>query len=135
MIPFRSHGMVVIELSDLGRGPFYRQIVEQLEAQILDGHLRAGDVLPPPSALARTLLVSGWTVRRAYAELERRGYVEWPSDDHVIVAFAVRSRHHLQTNSLAEASLVEAIERALSLGISPERLRHLVDTKLTEEAQ
>ena len=56
--------------------PIYKQIIDQVKAQIIAGRLTAGDALPSMRALASQLRISVITTKRAYEELEREGYIE-----------------------------------------------------------
>lgn len=53
--------------------PLYRQMYDQLAAQILRGEIAPGEVLPPIRTVAQELSVSLISVRRAWEELERDG--------------------------------------------------------------
>ncbi|MEQ8347640.1 MAG: PLP-dependent aminotransferase family protein [Sneathiellaceae bacterium] len=55
--------------------PFYRQILQRMQALIVDGHLPAGFRLPNQRSLARRLNVNVATVNRAYREAARRRLV------------------------------------------------------------
>ena len=59
-----------------GAGPRYLQIAALIEAGIADGHLDAGDRLPPQRNLAAALGVDLTTVTRAYDEARRRNLLE-----------------------------------------------------------
>jgi len=59
-----------------GSGPRYLQIAALIEAGIADGHLDAGDRLPPQRSLAAALKVDLTTVTRAYDEARRRNLLE-----------------------------------------------------------
>ena len=70
-----------LEISvDLGRRegapPVYRQIADQIRADVAAGRLRPGDRLPPIRALARQLGVNRDTVALAYDALAADGMVE-----------------------------------------------------------
>jgi len=56
--------------------PYYRQIADQIRAQIAAERLAAGSRLPPIRELARELQVNRDTVALAYEELARAGIVE-----------------------------------------------------------
>ena len=56
--------------------PIYRQLFDQLCAQILDGRLKSGDALPPIRTVARELSISVIPVKRAWEELESAGFLE-----------------------------------------------------------
>ena len=55
--------------------PIYTQIAEQVAAQILKGDLTPGTTLPPIRTVARDLEISVITVRKAWEELERQGFI------------------------------------------------------------
>jgi GntR family transcriptional regulator len=55
--------------------PLYRRIEEDVLAQITEGDLQPGDMIPPERELCEHYGVSRITVRRAISELETRGYV------------------------------------------------------------
>ncbi len=59
-----------------GAGARYLQIAALIEAGIADGHLNAGDRLPPQRSLAASLKVDLTTVTRAYDEARRRHLLE-----------------------------------------------------------
>ncbi|MES1939762.1 GntR family transcriptional regulator [Salinisphaera sp. T5B8] len=59
-----------------GSGPRYRQLVEAVVAAIESGELGEQEKLPPQRRLGHALGVTTGTITRAYAELERRGWVE-----------------------------------------------------------
>lgn len=54
----------------------YEQIENQIRDQIVDGTLERGSALPSIRKLARALGISIITVRRAYDDLEREGYID-----------------------------------------------------------
>jgi len=64
----------------------YKQIVEQIRSQIVDGKLAPGDSLPTVRSLASELEVSALTVFRAYGELRDMGLLETRARQGVLVA-------------------------------------------------
>lgn len=65
-----------IRLSKDSREPIYHQIEKQLKALIAGGHLQAGASLPSIRVLSKDLEVSVITTRRAYQNLEQKGFIE-----------------------------------------------------------
>lgn len=65
--------MIVIDYSD--KRPIYEQIVERFRMLILNGVLEADEKLPSVRSLAIELSINPNTIQRAYAELERNGFV------------------------------------------------------------
>jgi GntR family transcriptional regulator len=56
--------------------PIYRQLIDQVRAQIATGKLVPGDFLPSVRQVASDLAVNPMTVSKAYSLLERDGVVE-----------------------------------------------------------
>ena len=54
----------------------YEQIKNSIKANILNGNLKQGELLPSIRSLAKDLKVSIITVKRAYEDLENENYVE-----------------------------------------------------------
>ena len=59
-----------------GEGPRYRQVADAIVAAIGTGELAEAEKLPPQRRLAHALGVTTGTITRAYAEVERRGFVQ-----------------------------------------------------------
>jgi GntR family transcriptional regulator len=57
--------------------PIYRQLVEQLRAQVAGRRLAAGEFLPSVRTVAEHLQINPMTVSKAYSLLEREGVVEF----------------------------------------------------------
>ena len=56
--------------------PIYRQLIDQIRAQVAGGRLAAGEFLPSVRQVAEELQVNPMTVSKAYSILEREGVVE-----------------------------------------------------------
>src|ERR1043165_5679415 len=56
--------------------PIYRQLVEQIRAQVVGGKLEAGEFLPSVRQVAEELAVNPMTVSKAYSLLEKDEVVE-----------------------------------------------------------
>lgn len=65
--------MIVIDYQD--RRPLYEQIVEKFKMLIVRGVLEADSQMPSVRALATQLSINPNTIQRAYAELERQGFI------------------------------------------------------------
>lgn len=65
--------MIVIDYKD--NRPIYEQIVEKFQNLILKGVLQENDKIPSVRALAMELSINPNTIQRAYAELEREGFI------------------------------------------------------------
>ena len=65
--------IVISNASDL---PIYEQISSQINSLIMNGTLKEGELLPSIRVIAKELKVSVITTKRAYADLERDGFIE-----------------------------------------------------------
>lgn len=65
-----------IIISNASEKPIYEQISSQIKAQIMNGYLKEGELLPSMRVIAKELKVSVITTKRAYADLERDGFIE-----------------------------------------------------------
>ena len=68
----KENGMIIIDYSD--KRPIYEQVVK-IQMLIVNGALEADAKLPSVRALAVELAINPNTIQRAYAELERRGFI------------------------------------------------------------
>jgi GntR family transcriptional regulator len=64
-----------IELKDLSHNPVYVQVRQEIETQIKNKTLAAGEQLPSPAALGQKLSVDKGEIQRAYFELEQLGLI------------------------------------------------------------
>ena len=55
--------------------PIYEQVRDGFRDLIISGALRGGDKLPSVRELATSLTINPNTIQRAYAELERNGFI------------------------------------------------------------
>src|SRR5580658_9073455 len=73
--------------------PIYRQLLDQVRAQIATGRLAPGEFLPSVRQVAAELTVNPMTVSKAYSLLERDGVVELVRGQGMrVIGRAVRPR-------------------------------------------
>ena len=56
--------------------PIYQQIKNAITSQILSGELAEGEALPSIRQLADEIQISVMTIKKAYDELEKEGYLQ-----------------------------------------------------------
>ena len=56
--------------------PIYEQIKKSIINQILEGELNEDELLPSIRVLAQDIKISAMTIKKAYDELEREGYLK-----------------------------------------------------------
>jgi GntR family transcriptional regulator len=67
---------LLLQVAPTSGVPIYRQLVDQITAQIAGGRLLAGDFLPSVRQVAEQLDVNPMTVSKAYSILESQQVVE-----------------------------------------------------------
>ncbi len=65
--------MIILDYKDTR--PIYEQIVEKFKLLILKGILQKDEQMPSVRSLAVELSINPNTIQKAYAELERQGYL------------------------------------------------------------
>ena len=65
--------MIIIDYKD--SRPFYEQIVEKFKSLILKGVLETDSKMPSVRSLAMELSINPNTIQKAYAQLERDGFI------------------------------------------------------------
>ena len=103
-----------------GRDPLYRQIGDQLRADVLRGTLAEGDQVMSTTQYATTFRINPATAARAFAELVDDGVLEV----HRGIGTFVRAgaREHLRSARAATFvadALDPVLEQALDLGLDP----------------
>ena len=110
----RKELMILIDYKD--RRPIYEQVVEKIADLIVRGILEQDSQLPSVRSLATDLAINPNTIQRAYAELERQGYIYSVRGRGSFVAenYPIREQ---KKRALFEA-LKRLVEEAGALGIS-----------------
>ena len=108
--------MILIDYKD--RRPLYEQIVEKLSDLMVRGVLAQDSQLPSVRSLATELSINPNTIQRAYAELERQGYIYSVKGRGSFVAENHQIRAKKQIEIWQELALL--IEDARNAGITME---------------
>ncbi|MDM5246994.1 MULTISPECIES: GntR family transcriptional regulator [unclassified Lysinibacillus] len=122
-----------IHLSNASNKPIYEQITLQLKEAILANKLQAGDALPSIRALAKDLKISVMTTKRAYADLERDGFIETVAGKGSFVT--ERNQDFLREELLrqVEEHMQKAVKTAKTAGLTKEELQELLSLILEED--
>ena len=124
-----------IVISNSSGKPIYEQITNQVKAAILSGELSPGDALPSMRLLAKELRISVITTKRAYEELERKGFVETVVGKGSFVARQNRELLHEARLREVEARLEQAVEAARAGGVSLAELQEMLTLLYEGEPQ
>ena len=124
-----------MELSVLptGEEPIYRQLYDQLSAQILRGDLAPGTPLPPIRRLSAELGISVITVRRAWEELERDGFILTAVGRGTVVADHPPGGLDARRQDQARALLRRTLAECRQLGVTDRELDALLAELRREE--
>lgn len=109
-----------INISNTSTIPLYEQIKSQVQNQILDSTLKPGEGLPSIRNFAKELKVSIITIKRAYEELEKEGFIETVTGRGTFVS--TKNTDRLREIALYEIEnkLEDIIRQAKSVGITLE---------------
>jgi GntR family transcriptional regulator len=107
--------------------PLYQQIYEQVRAQIIKGELPSGYCLPPIRTVALGLRISVITVKKAWEELERGGYIRTMVGRGCFVAPLPAGELDVKRNQLAREKLLKDIEYYKAIGLTKADILQLVD--------
>ena len=115
--------MIILDYKD--RRPIYEQVAEKLEELMLLGILGENEPLPSVRSLAMELSINPNTIQRAYAELERQGYIYTGKGKGSFVAENSVMKEKRKKDLLIQVS--EVIDEAIRLGISGEEIKQMVE--------
>ena len=122
--------MILIDYQD--RRPLYEQIVEKFRMLIMRGVLEADTQMPSVRSLAAELSINPNTIQRAYAELERQGFI-----------YPVKGRGNFVSPNLKvqeerrrayTEKLKELLKEGHDMGLEREAVLALLDEVWSDEA-
>ncbi len=117
--------MIILDYKD--RRPIYEQVIEKLEELMIRGVLKANDPLPSVRSLAMDLSINPNTIQRAYAELERRGYIYSMKGKGSFVAETSVMKEDRKKSLMN--GLNEMIDEAVRLGLSKREIMNLIESR------
>lgn len=102
--------------------PIYEQIYTQIKNAIVKGELKEGDALPSIRALAKDLRISVITIKRAFDDLERDGFIISVQGKGSFVAPTDRELFKEERLKRLEECLSEVIGIAAELNMEDEEV-------------
>ena len=124
-----------LAVTDASSLPLYRQIYDQIAAAIVRGEIAGGDVLPPIRTVAAELRISVISVKRAWEELERDGFIVTAVGRGTFAAALTESQRRGKRRILMEDKLAPGLAFCRMLGAEASELRQLIDHYLGEETE
>ena len=119
-----------VAISNSDPDPLYLQIKKQITEQIISGKIPSGYHLPSIRKLARELGISVITVRKAYDDLEREGYIFTRSGKGSFVAEAGAEMAREQKLIAAQKHIEQGLKECLELGLDKEEIFKFIETLL-----
>jgi GntR family transcriptional regulator len=118
-----------IVISPTSEDPIYKQIYDQISAQIIRGELPSEFCLPPIRTVAKELRISVITIKRAWEELEHDGFIYTMAGKGCFVAQLPQEKLADKRNTLAAEKMLKDIEYYKSLGLSLDEVQELLIMK------
>jgi len=115
--------IILLNSSD---SPIYKQIKEQIKAEILSGKLQEDEILPSLRQLAKALKISVLTTTRAYKELEQEGFITSRQGKGFFVMSSSSSLIREQLVKGVESNLINAIQAAQRASMTNEEIINLL---------
>jgi GntR family transcriptional regulator len=107
--------IVILNTSDK---PIYQQIYEQISSQIIKGELESDYCLPPIRTVAKELRISVITVKKAWEELERKGFIYTMVGKGCFVASLGLGELGEKRDKIVKEKLKKDVEYYKSLGLT-----------------
>lgn len=112
--------------------PFYLQIIERVQMDIITGRYQPGDKLPSARDLAQEAAVNPNTMQKALSELERSGLIYSQRTSGRFITEDKELIHQMK-KELAAAEVSAFVAHMKQLGITPEEIRQLLAETIEEE--
>lgn len=123
--------MIVLDYRD--SRPLYEQVAERLRELMFNGALPQGAQLPSVRSLATELSINPNTIQRAYAQLEREGYIYSIKGKGSFVADNSRMKAGILREWKKE--FVSCVKQGLKIGIGTDEMEHLVKEAREQQEQ
>ncbi len=116
-----------IIISNSSSVPIYEQIKNQIINQIMSDELIEGDSIPSIRSLASDIKISVMTIKKAYDELEKEGYIKSVQGKGTFVAPKNTELVKEQANKEIEKHILEIIDIADRFNINKKEILDLFE--------
>lgn len=110
--------MIIIDYKDTR--PIYEQVVEKFKILILKGALQADEQMPSVRNLAMELSINPNTIQKAYAQLEREGFIYTVKGRGNFIAGTEKLLEEKRKNCLDE--ILKLVKEAIEYGVTREEV-------------
>jgi len=121
-----------LQVSPTSGVPIYRQVLDQIRAQIASGRLPPDEFLPSVRQLAQQLQVNPMTVSKAYSLLERDGLVDLVRGQGMRVRPPTPSTNGRTRKQVLLPLLEQVAATARQLSVEPDEVIALLKPLLKE---
>lgn len=122
--------MFQYQIDPASQVPVYRQLVDQIHAQILSGALKTGVQLPTVREMAEKLRLSCGTVKRIYDCLQEMGDIEMTRRRGTFVKFVRTDRNSRKYQAMN--AIDQMIRKLTELCFSPAEIQIFLNLKMRE---
>ena len=113
--------------------PIYEQIKNTIINQILEGELKEDELLPSIRVLAQDIKISAMTIKKAYDELEKEGYLKVVHGKGTFVAPKNTELAKEQAQKDIENYIEKIVDISNKYNISKKNIIDMIDLIYEEE--
>jgi GntR family transcriptional regulator len=118
-----------IVVSPLNPDPMYKQVTDQIKNAIAGGILRPEEKLPSIREMTRELGISEITIKRAYADLEHKGYIFTRSGLGSFVADVSKEKMRSEKLTEIQQELIKILKSGEKFDISADDIVGAIQEK------
>ncbi|HLS10288.1 GntR family transcriptional regulator [Lentibacillus sp.] len=119
---------MLIHISQTSSTPMYEQVISEIERLIVMGYMESDEMLPSIRELSKELMTSGITIRRAYQELERSGFIYTRKGKGSFVSQLSDERLAEWKMQQVREPLLESVLQAKKLNLEEKQFQDLIKT-------
>jgi GntR family transcriptional regulator len=124
-----------LEIDHTLQEPFYLQIAEQIQAQIVSGEVVPGQRLPTVRSLGEELGVNFNTVARAYRYLERLGWIVARQGRGAFVQIPTQKMEQEEKEEKLKRHVEKFLHTGWHMGFSNEEMHRAVAQRAAAKAR
>lgn len=112
--------------------PIFRQIMDQVRAQVASGKLQPGDLLPSVRQMSAALAINTMTVSKAYSRMEAEGIVERDRGTGMRVRSVPVTGTVAQRQAELRGLMEHVVTRGQQLGLTEDQMAAVLKQVLKE---
>jgi len=124
---------LLLQVAPTSGVPIYRQLLDQIKAQIAGLHILSGDFLPSVRQVAEQLQVNPMTVSKTYSLLEEQGVVELVRGQGMRVRPPGAAANGKSREKAILPLLQHVADKSRQLSLSPQQVLDLLNPLLKED--